>query len=138
MADSLHIEGVRACFHWISCFWLFINVLALYGVPCVHSSGHNSVCLHVCLWYGIFVLPPPTQTNHNFIKAVTPHLVPVLLQQLTKQEEGQEQDDTAWNLAMASGTCLGLLARTSQVSNKHYGRCSLSCWYCPFSFHSCL
>lgn len=61
---------------------------------------------------------PPLQVNHNFIKAVVPHLVPVLLQQLTKQEEGQEQDDTAWNLAMASGTCLGLLARTAQVSSQ--------------------
>lgn len=55
------------------------------------------------------------QTNHNFIKAVTPHLVPVLLQQLTKQEEGVENDETSWNMAMASGTCLGLLARTAQV-----------------------
>lgn len=61
---------------------------------------------------------PPLQVNHNFIKAVVPHLVPVLLQQLTKQEEGQEQDDTAWSLAMASGTCLGLLARTAQVSSR--------------------
>ncbi|KAF8069441.1 KPNB1 [Scenedesmus sp. PABB004] len=56
----------------------------------------------------------PTEVNHHFIAAVVPHLVPVLLKQLTKQEEGQEQDDTAWNLAMASGTCLGLLARTAQ------------------------
>jgi hypothetical protein len=56
-----------------------------------------------------------SQVNHNFIKAVIPHLVPVLLQQLTKQEEGQEQDDTVWNLAMASGTCLALLARTAEV-----------------------
>jgi importin subunit beta-1 len=55
------------------------------------------------------------QTNHHFIKAVVPHLVPVLLKQLTKQEEGQESDDTAWNLAMASGTCLGLLSRTAEV-----------------------
>jgi hypothetical protein len=63
----------------------------------------------------LFCLCACVQVNHNFIKAVVPHLVPVLLQQLTKQEEGQEQDDTAWNLAMASGTCLGLLARTAQV-----------------------
>eukprot|EP00775_Hariotina_reticulata_P014411 gene14411-14517_t len=55
----------------------------------------------------------PSEVNHDFIKAVVPHLAPVLLKQLTKQEEGQEQDDTAWNLAMASGTCLGLLARTA-------------------------
>jgi hypothetical protein len=55
------------------------------------------------------------QPNHNFIKAVTPHLVPVLLQQLTKQDEEVENDETSWNMAMASGTCLGLLARTAQV-----------------------
>lgn len=47
-----------------------------------------------------------------------PHLVPVLLKQLTKQDEGQEQEETAWNLAMASGTCLGLLARTAEVGAK--------------------
>jgi importin subunit beta-1 len=55
------------------------------------------------------------QVNHQFIKAVVPHLVPVILQQLTKQEEGVEQDETAWNMAMAAGTCLGLLARTAEV-----------------------
>jgi importin subunit beta-1 len=60
-------------------------------------------------------LLPCSQTNHHFIAAVVPHLAPVLLQQLTKQEEGLEQDDTAWNMAMASGTCLGLLARTAEV-----------------------
>jgi hypothetical protein len=58
-------------------------------------------------------LPPLLQQNHNFIKAVTPHLVPVLLEQLTKQEEGQEQDESTWNLAMSSGTCLGLMARVA-------------------------
>lgn len=26
------------------------------------------------------------------------------------QEEGQEEDDGAWNVSMASGTCLGLCA----------------------------
>ncbi|KAH7279267.1 hypothetical protein KP509_37G012800 [Ceratopteris richardii] len=34
----------------------------------------------------------------------------VLLETLTKQEEDQDQED-AWNLAMAGGTCLGLVAR---------------------------
>lgn len=51
--------------------------------------------------------------SHDFIKAATPHLVPVLLEQLTKQEEGQEQDESIWNLAMSSGTCLGLIARVA-------------------------
>lgn len=44
---------------------------------------------------------------------MTPHLVPVLLEQLTKQEEGQDQDESTWNLAMSAGTCLGLIARVA-------------------------
>ncbi len=48
---------------------------------------------------------------HNFIKAACPHLTPILLEQLSKQEEGQEQDDTGWNISMAAGTCLGLASR---------------------------
>ncbi|CAI5508356.1 unnamed protein product [Closterium sp. Naga37s-1] len=51
-------------------------------------------------------------TNFNFIKQALPALVPMLLETLTKQEEGQDSDETAWNLAMAGGTCLGLVART--------------------------
>ena len=54
------------------------------------------------------------QVNHKFIIAAVPHLTPILLQQLTKQEEGQDQDDTAWNVSMAAGTCLGLMARTAK------------------------
>lgn len=48
--------------------------------------------------------------NHNFIKAALPHLVPLLLEQLTKQEEGQETDAGVWNVSMAAGTCLALCA----------------------------
>ena len=33
--------------------------------------------------------PDPEDPCHGFIKAACPHLVPVLLEQLTKQEEGQ-------------------------------------------------
>jgi len=35
-----------------------------------------------------------------------------LLETLLKQEEDQDLDEGAWNLAMAGGTCLGLVART--------------------------
>ncbi|KAK9672419.1 hypothetical protein RND81_12G099400 [Saponaria officinalis] len=48
----------------------------------------------------------------NFIKQALPALVPLLLETLLKQEEDQDQDEGAWNLAMAGGTCLGLVART--------------------------
>jgi importin subunit beta-1 len=36
----------------------------------------------------------------------------MLLETLLKQEEDQDQDEGAWNIAMAGGTCLGLVART--------------------------
>ncbi|KAK4746057.1 hypothetical protein SAY87_012369 [Trapa incisa] len=47
-----------------------------------------------------------------FVKQALPVLVPMLLQTLLKQEEDQDQDEGAWNIAMAGGTCLGLVART--------------------------
>ncbi|XP_017610619.1 importin subunit beta-1-like [Gossypium arboreum] len=47
-----------------------------------------------------------------FIKKALPALVPMLLETLLKQEEDQDQDEGAWNIAMAGGTCLGLVART--------------------------
>ncbi|KAJ4951417.1 hypothetical protein NE237_028249 [Protea cynaroides] len=47
-----------------------------------------------------------------FVKQALPALVPLLLETLLKQEEDQDQDEGAWNLAMAGGTCLGLVART--------------------------
>ena len=53
----------------------------------------------------------PNDPCHNFIKAAAPHLTPILLEQLTKQEEGLEQDDTGWNISTSAGTCLGLAAR---------------------------
>ncbi|CAM8971079.1 unnamed protein product [Rhodiola kirilowii] len=47
-----------------------------------------------------------------FIKQALNALVPLLLETLLKQEEDQDQDEGAWNIAMAGGTCLGLVART--------------------------
>lgn len=52
-------------------------------------------------------------TNHAFIKGALSHLVPILLEQLTKQEEGQDQDDGSWNLAMGGGACLELAAQAA-------------------------
>jgi len=47
----------------------------------------------------------------QFIKQALPALVPMLLETLTKQEEDQDLEEGAWNLSMAGGTCLGLVAR---------------------------
>ncbi|CAA2980192.1 importin subunit beta-1 [Olea europaea subsp. europaea] len=49
---------------------------------------------------------------YYFVKQAIPALVPMLLETLLKQEEDQDQDESAWNLVMAGGTCLGLVART--------------------------
>lgn len=50
--------------------------------------------------------------NLEVIKQALPALVPMILETLLKQEEVQDQDEGAWNVAMAGGTCLGLLAQT--------------------------
>lgn len=50
--------------------------------------------------------------HSRFIEKALPFLVPMLLETLLKQEEDQDQDDSIWNLSMAGGTCLGLVART--------------------------
>uniref|UniRef100_A0A7N0T622 Importin N-terminal domain-containing protein n=1 Tax=Kalanchoe fedtschenkoi TaxID=63787 RepID=A0A7N0T622_KALFE len=47
-----------------------------------------------------------------FIEKALSSLVPMLLETLLKQEEDQDQDDSIWNISMAGGTCLGLVART--------------------------
>ncbi|KAL3604962.1 hypothetical protein D5086_005821 [Populus alba] len=42
-----------------------------------------------------------------FIMQAPPALASMLLETLLKQEEAQDQDEGAWNIAMAGGTCLG-------------------------------
>nr|VDD47000.1 unnamed protein product [Brassica oleracea] len=50
--------------------------------------------------------------HSGFIEKALPHLVPMLLETLEKQEEDQDHEDDVWNISMAGGTCLGLVART--------------------------
>mmetsp|Transcript_40729 Transcript_40729/g.89010 ORF Transcript_40729/g.89010 Transcript_40729/m.89010 type:complete len:864 (-) Transcript_40729:79-2670(-) len=47
--------------------------------------------------------------NLALIQQALPFLVPLLTETLTRQQS--EEDDDTWNLAMASGTCLGLVAQ---------------------------
>ena len=48
--------------------------------------------------------------SQRFAQQALQPLVPVLLAQLTKQEEDQDKDQGIWNLSMAAGTCLMLFA----------------------------
>ncbi len=50
--------------------------------------------------------------SHHLVKQALQPLVEMLLQQLTKQEEEQDKEEGIWNLSMAAGTCLGLVANT--------------------------
>lgn len=59
-------------------------------------------------------VPGAANANKRFVAQAAPALVPLLLAQLTKQEEGQDADDGAWNLSMAAGTALGLVARAAK------------------------
>ncbi|KAJ7712485.1 armadillo-type protein [Mycena metata] len=56
----------------------------------------------------------PETESKNFAKIALPEIVPVLLHLLTQQEELAEEDE--WNLSMAAGTCLSLLAGAVQDS----------------------
>lgn len=52
------------------------------------------------------------QIVYNFALGALPKIAPVLLQHLTQQSG--ELDDDEWNMAMASGTCLGLFAQATK------------------------
>jgi len=54
-------------------------------------------------------LPPPRECKF-FIKGALKFLIPYLTEALTKQEEDQDPND--WNVSMAAGTCLNLIANT--------------------------
>ncbi|KAH6904461.1 karyopherin Kap95 [Coprinopsis sp. MPI-PUGE-AT-0042] len=56
----------------------------------------------------------PEMESRHFAKIALPEIVPVLLQLLTKQEEDADEDE--WNVSMAAGTCLSLLAGAVQDS----------------------
>lgn len=51
----------------------------------------------------------PETESKFFAKIALPEILPVLLQLLTRQEEDADEDE--WNVSMAAGTCLGLLAQ---------------------------
>ena len=53
--------------------------------------------------------PAGGRVSLNLIQQALPHLVPLLTVTLTKRQS--EDDDDTWNLAMAAGTCLALVAQ---------------------------
>jgi importin subunit beta-1 len=55
----------------------------------------------------------PSAACQNFASGAVRFIAPVLMAALTKQED-DEDDEDAWNLAMASGTCLSLFAAAVQ------------------------
>lgn len=54
---------------------------------------------------------PPARESKHFARIALPEILPIILQLLTKQEEDVDEDE--WNVSMAAGTCLSLLARAT-------------------------
>jgi len=50
----------------------------------------------------------PDMESKHFAKTALPEILPVMLQLLLKQDE--DADDDEWNISMAAGACIGLLA----------------------------
>ena len=48
--------------------------------------------------------------HYHFVQQALQPLVEMLLKLLSKQEEGQVEDDGLWNLSLAGGNCLSLVA----------------------------
>eukprot|EP00053_Salpingoeca_punica_P019522 m.198216 g.198216 ORF g.198216 m.198216 type:complete len:874 (-) comp17673_c0_seq1:2360-4981(-) len=51
---------------------------------------------------------PPERVSQHYCKGAVPHIVPILNQLLTKQEEEDDEED--WNLSKAASVCLTLIA----------------------------
>lgn len=56
--------------------------------------------------------PPPESTCVGYVNAALEHLVPLLTETLTRQDEDAEVDDDNWNISMSGATCLQLVANT--------------------------
>lgn len=52
---------------------------------------------------------PTSTTSNHFARVALPEILPVLVQLLTKQDDDPNEDE--WNVSMAAGTCLALLAQ---------------------------
>lgn len=53
----------------------------------------------------------PTRECQNFIKSALKHLVELLTQSLTRQEEYQSEED--WNISASAATCLALVSKVA-------------------------
>merc|ERR1719326_185143 len=54
----------------------------------------------------------PERRNQRFVAQALQYLIPLLTEQLCKRDN--EDDEDAWNLSMAAGTCLGLVAQATK------------------------
>lgn len=48
----------------------------------------------------------------RYVAAALEHLIPLLTEVLTKQDEDADADEDTWNMAMAGATCINLVANT--------------------------
>ncbi|KAL3822557.1 hypothetical protein ACHAXA_007668 [Cyclostephanos tholiformis] len=56
--------------------------------------------------------PPPESVCVGYVKAALEHLVPLLTETLTRQDEELDPEDDQWNISMSGATCLQLVSNT--------------------------
>lgn len=82
--------------------------IALQGIEFWSSVCDEEVDLAIELSEAAEAGRPPERTSRFYAKGALPHIVPILLSTLTKQEEGDDDDE--WNPCKAAGVCLMLMA----------------------------
>ena len=79
------------------CFFGIVSLSGLFTVFWAHASQEQD--------------EGDSGTQHyHFVQQALQPLVEMLLKLLSKQEEGQDEDDGVWNLSLAGGNCLSLVA----------------------------
>jgi importin subunit beta-1 len=75
----------------------------------VYRDIMRSILMHpLCVVQAEAAEDVPSMESQNFAKIALPEILPQLLTLMQKQDEDAEDDE--WNVAMAAGTCVGLLA----------------------------
>jgi importin subunit beta-1 len=78
----------------------------------VRFQSHNQECRILTLTQAAEYGELPETESKYFAKIALPEIIPVLLMLLTRQEEDADEDE--WNISMAAGTSLALLAAAVQ------------------------
>ncbi|CAG9460647.1 unnamed protein product [Pedinophyceae sp. YPF-701] len=116
---SPHEEVRRNSFECLSTIadfyykWMPSYIQAMYSlsVKAVREDEEDVALQALELWCNIAeteadAIDDDAMESHDFVKKAAPELVPMFLEQLLKQDEGEQMSETAWNLSVAAAVCL--------------------------------